>query len=119
MIGRCAYNNPWNMYKADEMIFNKSPPRLTRYEILEDYMNYVERLNSVREKNYSLAIVTSPIYAFMKGCKNVSEFRRSLNELVVIQKKTDLRYCLDECLGLISDEDLNSVGIINHNANAL
>lgn len=115
MVGRAANTNPWTFYKVDQEIFNKPLLTYTRREILNKYIEYVQILNSTREKNHNLAVVTSPLTYFMKGCHNVSNFRRKLNHMVVIEKQTDLKYCLDECLKLIPDEDLDTIGEIDHN----
>jgi tRNA-dihydrouridine synthase A len=43
MIGRVAYNNPWNFRDADRLIFGEETnPNLSRREIVAQYLEYAE-----------------------------------------------------------------------------
>ncbi|GMF64736.1 unnamed protein product [Phytophthora lilii] len=47
MIGRAAYNTPWNFRDADRLIFNaERNPNLSRREIIERYLEYAEDLQA-------------------------------------------------------------------------
>lgn len=47
MIGRAAYNSPWNFRDADRLIFNEERnPNLSRREIIERYLDYAEDLQT-------------------------------------------------------------------------
>lgn len=45
MIGRAAYNNPWNFRDADRLIFGEERnPNLSRREIVAAYLDYAEEM---------------------------------------------------------------------------
>ncbi|RLN60840.1 hypothetical protein BBJ29_001868 [Phytophthora kernoviae] len=47
MIGRAAYNTPWNFRDADRLIFNaERNPNLSRREVIERYLEYAEALQA-------------------------------------------------------------------------
>jgi tRNA-dihydrouridine synthase A len=47
MIGRAAYNTPWNLRDADRLIFGEARnPNLSRREIIERYLDYAEALQA-------------------------------------------------------------------------
>ncbi len=43
MIGREAYQNPWLLARADREIFRDDRPQVTRHQVLEAFIPYVER----------------------------------------------------------------------------
>lgn len=47
MIGRAAYNEPWNLRHADRLIFNADRnPNLSRREIVAKYLDYADDLQA-------------------------------------------------------------------------
>lgn len=47
MIGRAAYNTPWNFRDADRLIFGaERNPNLSRREIIAKYLDYAEELQA-------------------------------------------------------------------------
>ena len=44
MIGRSAYNNPWQFRNADSMFYNKTDQQKSRREIIEEYLDYAENI---------------------------------------------------------------------------
>jgi len=43
MLGRAAYHNPYCLAEADRLLFGDSHPALSRHEVLEAFLPYVER----------------------------------------------------------------------------
>ncbi|EQC28587.1 hypothetical protein SDRG_13663 [Saprolegnia diclina VS20] len=46
MIGRAAYNNPWNFRDADRLLFDCENPGFSRREIIATYLDYAEDLQA-------------------------------------------------------------------------
>ena len=44
MIGRAAYNNPWQFRYVDSMFYGKNNPQKTRREVIEEYLDYAEKI---------------------------------------------------------------------------
>ncbi len=55
MIGRMAMQNSWLFRHADELFYHRSGPHLTRRQVVENYINYVERMQKthcMREESH-------------------------------------------------------------------
>ena len=55
MIGRMAMQNSWLFRHADELFYHRSGPHLTRSQVVENYINYVERMQKthcMREESH-------------------------------------------------------------------
>lgn len=44
MIGRMAMQNPWLLRHVDEFFYNSPGPNLSRRQVIERYVDYVERM---------------------------------------------------------------------------
>ena len=66
MIGRSVMQNPWLFRHADELFYHSTGPNLTRREILNRYIDYVERLEEKHSRdvidNCKLVIITQTIF---------------------------------------------------------
>ena len=76
MIGRMAYQNPYNLAKADQLIFDRNAELSSRKNILERYNVYVEEQlkNGVNPKN-----LTRHIIGLYQGQPGAKQFRRMLS----------------------------------------
>lgn len=90
MIGREAYENPWFLHDADELIFNDIRPESTdaaeiiagkarpktRKSLLEAYLPYVERETS---KGCPATILVKHLYGLFAGLPGARKFRQMLS----------------------------------------
>ncbi|EKX37416.1 hypothetical protein GUITHDRAFT_158591 [Guillardia theta CCMP2712] len=77
MIGRAAYNRPWMLREADEMIFGETGRRRTRREVIETYLDRSERLGYVGggEQEYGVLGALLTLFAEERGGKVGKEER--------------------------------------------
>ncbi|RLN06175.1 hypothetical protein BBJ28_00010146 [Nothophytophthora sp. Chile5] len=84
MIGRAAYNTPWNFRDADRLIFNaERNPNLSRREIIARYLEYAEALQAkwgstrpLSDSPYTMATssLMKPLLALFKCVSSLGEF---------------------------------------------
>ncbi len=77
MIGRAAYQDPWMLADADEVIFGDPRPRPTRHEVLEAFIPYVERQLAA---NVPLSSITRHLLGLFQGRPGARAWRRHLSE---------------------------------------
>ena len=78
MIGRAAYNRPWMLREADEMIFGETMRGRSRREVIETYLDRSERLGYVagEEQEYGVLRALLTLFAEERGGKVGKEERR-------------------------------------------
>ncbi|MES9988972.1 MAG: tRNA dihydrouridine(20/20a) synthase DusA, partial [Candidatus Thiodiazotropha endolucinida] len=77
MIGREAYHNPWILAEADRLIFGQSDSPLTRYQVVESLIPFVEHELS---KGTPINRVTRHILGLFQGQPGARKWRRELSE---------------------------------------
>ena len=77
MIGREVYQNPYLLASVDQRIFGAKDPVPTRYEILEDYLAYVEGQLS---QGVYLKHMTRHLLGLFQGQPGARSWRRHLSE---------------------------------------
>jgi tRNA-dihydrouridine synthase A len=77
MIGREAYNNPYILAEADNKIFGEQARILSRHEILDKYMPYVEQQLA---SGIKLNSITRHLLSLFQGVPGARAWRRFLSE---------------------------------------
>ena len=77
MIGRAAYQNPYLLAKIDQSLFNKETQLLTRYEILERFMAYVQQN---LDQGVYLGHMSRHILGLFLGKPGARAYRRYISE---------------------------------------
>ncbi|MET0061428.1 MAG: tRNA dihydrouridine(20/20a) synthase DusA [Candidatus Thiodiazotropha endolucinida] len=77
MIGREAYHNPWILAEADRLIFGQSDSPLTRHQVVESLIPFVEHELS---KGTPINRVTRHILGLFQGQPGARKWRRELSE---------------------------------------
>ena len=77
MIGRAAYDNPWQFVHADKMFFNDNHDLPTRHEVAEKMLIYIEEQ---MKKGVRMMSITRHILQLFSGQPGARHWRRSLGE---------------------------------------
>jgi len=77
MIGRAAYQNPYLLAEIEQTLFGAGTPPLTRYEILERFIKYVQ--NNLDQDVY-LGHMTRHILGLFLGQPGTRAYRRYISE---------------------------------------
>lgn len=77
MIGRAAYQNPWLLAEADARLFGEDGPALTRHDVVEGLIPYVERELAA---GIRLGQITRHILGLFQGQPGARGWRRHLAE---------------------------------------
>ncbi|MES9825183.1 MAG: tRNA dihydrouridine(20/20a) synthase DusA [Candidatus Thiodiazotropha endolucinida] len=77
MIGREAYHNPWILAEADRLIFGQPESSLTRHQVVESLIPFVEHELS---KGTPINRVTRHILGLFQGQPGARKWRRVLSE---------------------------------------
>lgn len=81
MIGRSIYDNPWRYRHIDSVIYNDIDNRISKYDIVMKYLDYVEYIHK-DGTDMDIGKVSCPIFYLLKGMLGSGEFRINLNNLV-------------------------------------
>lgn len=81
MLGRVAYGNPYLMAEADKRFYNDNHPILSRKEVLESFIPYLERHQD------KLSVITPHIMGLFHGQPNAKAYKQAvaLRDLNVIK----------------------------------
>lgn len=79
MIGREAYHNPWLLAEADRRIFGANNTQLSRHDVIEKMIPYIEQHLATGEK-HTLSHVTRHMLGLFNGLTGARRFRRLLSE---------------------------------------
>lgn len=79
MIGREAYHNPWLLAEADRRIFGANNTQLSRHDVIEKMIPYIEQHLATGEK-HTLSHVTRHMLGLFNGLAGARRFRRLLSE---------------------------------------
>jgi len=77
MIGREAYHNPWILADADQRIFGDSPTPLTRHQVVERLLPFIDRELA---RSTPLNRITRHLLGLFHGQPNARAWRRHLSE---------------------------------------
>jgi len=77
MIGREAYHNPWILADADRRIFGDSPAPLTRHQVVERLLPFIDRELA---QGTPLQRITRHLLGLFHGQPNARAWRRHLSE---------------------------------------
>ena len=77
MIGRAAYQNPYLLAENEQVLFANETPLLTRYEILERYIEYVQQN---LDQGVYLGHMTRHILGLYSGQPGARAYRRYISE---------------------------------------
>ncbi len=77
MIGRAAYQNPYLLAEIEQVLFANETPLLTRYEILERYIEYVQQN---LDQGVYLGHMSRHILGLFLGQPGARAFRRYISE---------------------------------------
>ena len=79
MIGRAAYDNPFILSDLDSIFYNEQPIRKSKKQILNSYLEYVER----QIKNgHNLSRMMKHLFGLSRGDKNAKSFRIKILEII-------------------------------------
>jgi len=84
MIGRAVCNNPYMLVAADKEIFNAAAVHLSRTEILERFMDYIEK---ELKNGTPLSYMTRNIFGLYYGQPGARTFRRYLSDNIYKSNK--------------------------------
>ena len=79
MLGRAPYDNPMMLEDVDSQIFGDPKKRISRLNILKEYLNYLEDLDDPKIR---LNQVLKHIYGLNKGLKNARKYRYEINQIM-------------------------------------
>ena len=74
MVGRAAYNTPWNFRDADRLIFDSENPGLSRRQIIANYLDYAESMQEKWGKVKSKGSYAMPTSALIKPLLNLFKY---------------------------------------------
>jgi tRNA-dihydrouridine synthase A len=77
MIGREAYHNPWILAEADQLIFGQSEPTLTRHQVVELLIPFVE---VELTQGTPINRISRHILGLFQGQPGARKWRRVLSE---------------------------------------
>lgn len=77
MIGRAAYETPYIMAQADQVIFGGTHPLKDRFEVLENFMPYVEEQLA---NDVYLRHMAKHLFGLFQGIRGAKAWRRHLGE---------------------------------------
>jgi tRNA dihydrouridine synthase A len=113
MIGRAAYNTPWMFGDVDRRFFGAANPGLSRREVLEAYVAYVEGvLAGVPAEEHGMSqyrpfVMAKPLISLFQGEYGGARFRRTLS-VALQDKKLGLREAVAEAAAELQAESLDA-----------
>ncbi|KAF4321020.1 hypothetical protein BBO99_00005232 [Phytophthora kernoviae] len=119
MIGRAAYNTPWNFRDADRLIFNaERNPNLSRREVIERYLEYAEALqakwgSTVPLSDSPFTMATSSLMKPLLGLFNGEFGGKAFKREIAAQwakkgPRPELREMIENAMKVLPDEVLDA-----------
>jgi tRNA-dihydrouridine synthase A len=95
MLGRAAYDNPWLFSTVDQQFFGVDNPDMTRLEVFEAMIPYIERTMQQGTKMMSITRHMLQLFAHRRGARF---WKRTLGEAATKQKNdiSALQFLLKE-----------------------
>ena len=94
MVGRYAWDNPWEFIKTDSVIFGDKYVEQTRTEILEKYLNYSQKYLKL---GHSPRRIIKPLFNLLYSCDGSRYWKQELNNVANNKKP------LEELLKIIDN----------------
>lgn len=107
MIGREAYHNPYMLADADRLLFGDDHPVPGRLEVLETYMDYVQRM---LDRDIYLGHMTRHILGLFHGQYGGRAFRRHISENAY-KPGAGVQVIREAARGVVRPVDADSAGI--------
>lgn len=117
MIGRAAYNRPWDFRDADRMIFGQSNPNLSRREIITQYLEYAEEMqkkwgDTIPKTSQPFSMPTTllikPLLTLFAGEVGGKAFKRIISDRQTKKgPKPSIRELIEEAMTVIPDNVLD------------
>ena len=95
MIGRAAYENPFILKNVESEIFGLEPQDISKKEILNQYLNYVERKLS---EGHDLGRMMKHLFGLSRGDKYAKSFRIKILEVIKKNSLKDHKKDLEDLL---------------------
>tara|TARA_B100000609_G_scaffold199629_1_gene205191 strand:- start:6354 stop:7418 length:1065 start_codon:yes stop_codon:yes gene_type:complete len=92
MLGRAAYEDPFMFAKVDELFFGEGENKVTRRDVVEAMVPYIERDNA--DKQLPIIRITRHMLGLFRGQRGARYWRRSLSEKAK-QQSRDPKLMLD------------------------
>ncbi len=77
MMGRAVYHNPYLLAEADEVVFDKAHPILSRHDVIEVMLPYIEQR---MQQGRPLKSITRHLLGLFQGQPGARRWRRHLSE---------------------------------------
>jgi len=78
MIGRYAWDNPWEFRKADQLFFNKKYKMINKNEIIDKYINYSSKYI---KKGHSTRKLIKPLFNIFYASHGSKYWKQQLNQI--------------------------------------
>ncbi|KAF1319873.1 Trna-dihydrouridine synthase, partial [Globisporangium splendens] len=119
MIGRAAYNTPWNFRDADRLVFGaERNPNLSRREIVEKYLDYADDLQvkwgstvPLGKLNYTMRTSTlmKPLLTLFNGEYGGKAYKREITARWSHKgPRPELREMIESAMKVLPDEVLDA-----------
>ena len=95
MLGRSAYENPFILKNVESEIFGLEPQDISKKEILNQYLDYVERKLS---EGHDLGRMMKHLFGLSRGDKYAKSFRIKLLEVIKKNSLKDHKKDLEDLL---------------------
>lgn len=77
MMGRAVYHNPYLLAEADDIVFDKAKPVISRHEVIEQMLPYIEQR---MQQGRPLKSITRHLLGLFQGQPGARRWRRHLSE---------------------------------------
>jgi tRNA-dihydrouridine synthase A len=102
MMGRAIYHNPYLLAEADKTIFGQDNPVLSRHEVIETMLPYIERR---MQQGRPLKSITRHLLGLFQGQPGARRWRRHLSENAHLPRAGI--HVLEEALSLLIAEPVS------------
>jgi tRNA-dihydrouridine synthase A len=87
MIGREAYHNPFLFTTADSEFFGATNQYLTRWEVLEKYLDYAEQCQQQHLYHSNTCNLMKPLHNIFHGCITNHVYKQKLDANIISHSK--------------------------------
>ena len=105
MIGREAYKNPYILSSVDQEIFEKKTIIKTRYQIVIEMANYIDKC--IKKDETRIPAITRHMLGLYNGLPGAKEWRRTLSEDIRSANNSDiLKFATDKIEEVIQSKNV-------------
>ena len=105
MIGREAYKNPYILSSVDQEIFEKKTIIKTRYQIVIEMANYIDKC--IKKEETHIPAITRHMLGLYNGLPGAKEWRRTLSEDIRSANNSDiLKFATDKIEEVIQSKNV-------------